>query len=230
MEFSFLTEQIMQRYILPLEENILYSYSELKDIHVDRDFIYSLIQVFEDEKSFSPETYRKFSLHTIIDYIQRTHQYYLTKKLCEIEQSINILLKDYEGDHPLLVILTSFYKDYKNHLTEHIKVEEEFVLPFIVSMLKFEQKKISGREFLNTTQVFSLKNFIENHHDTERDLSQVRNTILQYDPPVTNQTPYRILLTQLQVFERDLAIHALIEDYVLIPRALQLEKSLKEKL
>jgi regulator of cell morphogenesis and NO signaling len=97
-------------------------------------------------------------------------------------------------------------------------------------MLKFEQKNISGREFLNTTQVFSLKNFIENHHDTERDLSQVRNTILQYDPPVTNQTPYRILLTQLQVFERDLAIHALIEDYVLIPRALQLEKSLKEKL
>jgi len=54
----------------------------------------------------------------------------------------------------------------------------------------------------------------------------VRNTILSYQPPSTNQTPYRILITQLQAFERDLAVHALIEDRVLIPRTLQLEKKL----
>lgn len=230
MDFSLHNEQIMQRYILPLDERILYSYSELKDIKVDQDFIYALLEVFENERSFSPDAYQRFSLRTIIDYIQRTHQYYLTKKLCEIEQSINILLKDYEGDHPLLAVLTSFYKDYQHHLTEHIKVEEELVLPYIVHMLNLEEKKISEKEFLNTTQVFSLKKFIQNHHDTERDLSQVRNTIRQYNPPVTNQTPYRILLTQLQVFEKDLAVHALIEDYVLIPRALQLEKRTTEKL
>jgi regulator of cell morphogenesis and NO signaling len=229
MEPSFQSQQILQRYDLPFEGNTLYSYHELTELNVDREFIYALLQTFEDEGTFSPDTFQKFSLDTIIDYIRRTHRYYLSKKLCEIEQSISILLKDYDGGHPLLVILNNFYRDYKNNLTEHIKVEEEYVLPRIERILKLEQEEAAENGLINTSEALSLKNFIQNHHDTEDDLLQVRRTISQYDPPVTNQTPYRILLTQLQMFEKDLAVHALIEDYVLIPRALQLEEGLRKK-
>ena len=56
----------------------------------------------------------------------------------------------------------------------------------------------------------------------------MRNAILEYRPPITNQTPYRILISHLQAFEKDLFVHALIEDKVLIPRALQLEEKLSK--
>lgn len=228
MEQPFQVEQITQRYATPLDSKILHSYCELQDIKIDREFIYVLLQSFEDLSAFSASDYQGFSLPTIVDYIRRTHRYYLSKKLLEIEQSIDILLKDYEGGHPLLSILGTFYQDYKKELTQHIKMEEAHVLPYIDILIKLDIEGAFPTHPRLQSKKCSLKSFVESHHDTEEDLSQVRNTILQYQPPITNQTPYRILLTQLQMFERDLAVHALIEDHVLIPRALELEQRLND--
>jgi regulator of cell morphogenesis and NO signaling len=226
MEQPFKVDQIVQRYAIPLTGNILHSYRELQEIDIDREFIYVLLESFENLDDFSPAQYKKFSLQTIVDYIRRTHRYYRSKKLLEIEQSIGILLKNYDGDHPLLAVLDKFYTDYRRDLVEHIKAEEAYVLPYVDMLLEWEHDRTVTSDRFHQANSFSLKNFVENHHDTEEDLSKVRNTILQYQPPATNETPYRILLTQLQVFERDLAVHALIEDHVLIPRALELEKRL----
>ena len=51
------------------------------------DFIPALLRVFE-EKVFNAREFDAFPVHIIVDYIQHTHVYYLSKKLPEIEQSI----------------------------------------------------------------------------------------------------------------------------------------------
>lgn len=229
MESAFPLNQIMQRYQLPDDKALLYSYEEMKRINIDQRFIYTLLQAFENEKSFSEQEYDKLSLEIIIDYIRRTHRYYLTKKLCEIEQSIHILLKNYAGNHPLLQILNTFFSDYKADLTAHIRTEEKQLLPYIKCLLKFEKDISNPTDFFVATKNYSLQTFVDHHHDTEQDLSNVRAAILHYDAPHTNETPYRILTTQLQAFEKDLSVHALIEDRVLIPRALRLEKELAQR-
>ncbi|CAN5589898.1 hypothetical protein BH11BAC1_BH11BAC1_17290 [soil metagenome] len=228
MESNFAINQILLRYNSSPEKNLKYAYEELKSINIDLEFIYTLLRTFEDEKTFSQNEYKKFPVEVIIDYIRRTHRYYLAKKLCEIEQSISILLKDYSGSHPLLHILNNFFFDYKNGLAAHIHAEETYLLPYIHSLLLFEQGKLSIPEYFVTTKNYSVQAFIEAHHDTEQDLSNVRSAILEYHPPKTNQTPYRILITQLKEFEKDLSVHALIEDRVLIPRTLELEKECNE--
>lgn len=228
MENDYPISQIMQRYNIPMDKDLLYSYEELRRLGIDQQFIYTLLQTFEDENSFTEQAYEKFSLEIIIDYIQRTHSYYLTKKLLEIEQNIHILLKDYSDNHPLLPILKKFFSEYTNNLTTHIRAEEKYLLPYIKCLVKLENEKTEAENFLMEMNKYSLQIFIDSHQDTEEDLSQVRNAILEYHPPITNQTPYRILITQLQAFEKDLFIHALIEDRVLIPRALQLEKKLSK--
>ena len=228
MEIQFPLDQIMQRYSIPVDRNLLYSYEELQRTNINLQFIYALLHTFEDEKTFSENDYQKFSLEVIIDYIRKTHNYYLAKKLCEIEQSIGILLKDYSGSHPLLHILNNFFSEYTRDLTSHISVEEKQLLPYITCLLKFEKGEIEEEKYFTATKNYSLKTFVESHHDTEQDLSNVRKAILNYQPPTTNQTPYRILITQLHAFEIDLSVHALIEDKVLIPRALQLEEKLNK--
>jgi regulator of cell morphogenesis and NO signaling len=195
---------------------------------IDQQFIYTLLQAFEDEKTFSEKEYQNFSLEIIIDYVLRTHRYYLSKKLCEIEQNIQILLKDYSGSHPLLQILNNFFYQYTAGLTAHINEEEKHLLPYINCLVKFEKGETDVETYFTATKNYSLQTFIDGHNDTEKDLSNIRNVILNYKPPTTNQTPYRILLSQLQAFEKDLSVHALIEDKVLIPRALQLEENLRK--
>ena len=73
-----------------------------------QDFIPVLLRVFE-EKSFNAREFDSFPLHIIIDYIQHTHVYYLSKKLPEIEQSILLLSGHYESHHPILIALRNFF-------------------------------------------------------------------------------------------------------------------------
>jgi len=226
METDFPINQIKQRYNIKDDADLLYSYEELRRMDIDQQFIYTLLQTFADEKSFLEEAYQQFPLEVIIDYIHRTHRYYLDKKLMEIEQSIHILLKDYSDNHPLLHILNSFFKEYTHDLTTHIREEEKHLLPYIKVLLKFEKEGTDKEKHQAAAKQYSLQAFIDSHQDTEKNLLTVRNAILTYQPHATNQTPYRILLSQLQAFEKDLSIHALIEDRVLIPRALQLEEKI----
>lgn len=192
------------------------------------NFIQQLSRVYENEFEFCPSQFDDFPLEVIIDYIKRTHTYYLTKKLPEIEQSIHLLLKDYSHAHPLLAILNDFYFRYSSDLSEHIKEEENTLLPYVDYLLQCEKKAIDATDFFYKTCNYAISSFTEEHHDTEEELETVNNTISLYNPPPTNVSPYRILRSQLKTFEKDLSVHALIEDKVLIPRALILEKKLTD--
>ena len=213
------TAQILQRYNVAQAHHLVYTYEELRDLGITPEFLLTLLDVFEDQSSFNAKAFNRFTLRVIVDYLRKTHAYYLSKKLLEIEQSIHLLVNAYPHAHPMLLLLNTFYSDYKSHLINHIEMEERELLPYII---KLEQVAETNGTLPPTT--LTVEQFIHHHHDTEKDLEEVRIAILNYSPPEGNQTLYRILLSQLQVFEKDMAIHALIEDEVLLPRALALEK------
>jgi len=227
MHHDFSIEQILQRYQLAHKSELLYNYEVLQSMNINKDFIYTLLETFENPLLSSKEHYDKYGLDVIIDYIQRTHTFYLSKKLLEIEQSIHILLEDLTDQHPLLNILHAFYTDYSIELKAHIYEEEKVVLPYINSLSKILESPDSVLRYHDVLQAYSLQTFIDEHADTEEDLVNVRWAIQSHQPPKTNHTPYRILMAQLESFERDLAVHAIIEDEVLMPRALAMESQVK---
>ncbi|MBS1663891.1 MAG: hemerythrin domain-containing protein [Bacteroidetes bacterium] len=193
------------------------------------DFIVTLLRVFE-EKVFNAREFDSFPLEMIVDYIQRTHVYYLGKKLPEIEQSILLLSGHYESQHPILIALRNFFHRYVQDLSEHIQAEESKLLPYIQQLREAGQSPADFSRFLIARRDYSIDCFLNDHHDTEDELKDIRQTIRLYEPPKDNESLYRILLTQLQVFETDLCVHAHIEEEVLIPKAQQLEKELNNQL
>ena len=89
-----------------------------------------------------------------------------------------------------------------------------------------EQGKQSLAQFIEASLQYSLGGFIDAHDDTEGALSHAKKVVDSYAPSNTSITPHRILINQLMNFETDLRIHAFIEEKVLIPRAIALEKKL----
>jgi regulator of cell morphogenesis and NO signaling len=193
------------------------------------DFIPALLRVFE-EKSFNAGEFAPIPLHVIVDYVQHTHVYYLSKKLPEIEQSIILLSTHYESHHPILVTLQNFFRHYVQDLSEHIRAEETRLLPYIDLLQEANRNPAGFSRWLLSQDNYSISRFINEHHDTEDELKDIRQTIRIYEPPQTNESLYRILLSQLQTFEQDLSVHALIEEEVLIPKARALEKQLAAQL
>ena len=227
MESNFLLRQIMYRY----KDGVHISYTNhgLTQLGLNASFIFTLVKAFEDENEFPEHDLNRFSLNTILDYVHKTHSFYLNRKLPEIEQSISLLSENYAHQHPLLLLLRNFYTKYAAHLQQHILDEDKKLLPYILYLKEAVEKQLDMTYFFMRTKSCSLKKFIVGHLDTEDDLSGIRKVILSYDPPQTNQTPYRILLMQLKAFEKDLRVHALIEDRILIPRAITLEAELAKR-
>jgi regulator of cell morphogenesis and NO signaling len=193
------------------------------------EFIAALLRVFE-EKVFNAREFDGFAVPLIVDYIQRTHIYYLEKKLPEIEQSIVLLTGHYESQHPVLLALQNFFLHYVQDLSEHIRAEETNLLPYIGLLQDAAQTTNGFSRFVLARDEYSVDRFLSGHHDTEDELKDIRQTIRLYEPPATNESLYRILLSQLQTFEQDLRVHAHIEEEVLIPKAKTLEKDLNTQL
>ncbi len=221
MHSNYYTDQILQRYGFPANNSVSV------DINKFNELIDELSHVFESPKQFNAAVFQNFPIEFIVDYIRRTHRLYIFTKLPEIEQSIQLLLQDYNDEHPLLTILKDFYTSYKFQLSLHICEEEQHLLPYVDFLFEMHKKGMNTFQFFKNNRRFSLEEFeIDHHDDSDKNLTHIQETILAHDPPFTNITPYRILLSQLQHLERDLCIHELIEDRVLVPRIKMVELEL----
>jgi regulator of cell morphogenesis and NO signaling len=227
MENNRSVKLVMERY--KIDKRYETSFQDLVNIEVNGGFISSVIKLFDEENTAVASDFSMFSMEVIVDYIRKTHRLYILKKLPEMEQSIDLLLENYGGDHPLLLMLRNFFKSYQADLMEHIACEEGQLLPHVEFLRKINSGKIDLEEFFYHTKNYSIQKFIDSHDNREEDLQKIRNAIGMYDPSKMNLTPYRILISQLELFEKDLSVHAFIEDQVLLPRALGIENQLQEE-
>lgn len=227
---SYIFSQVMQRYaVYPLKEPGFFYHNQVPPPESNKAFIEVLLRSFE-EKPFNSRDFEGFPIELIVDYIQRTHAFYLQKKLPEIAQSILLLSGHYETNHPVLLALQVFFNRYCGDLTTHISEEEKLLLPYIVQMSNAVLGPAQLSDYIVATQRYSIAAFLDDHHDTEDELKDIRETIRLYRPPSTNESLYRILLTQLETFEQDLHVHAQIEEQVLIPKAVRIETELNDRL
>ena len=191
---------------------------------LDANFLVEILRVFDHPDTFDPQRFTEFPSYIILDYLYRTHRYYVDKRLLEIERSIDRLTLIYGQDHPLLTLLNTFFPAYSQQMAEHIAVEEDTLFPYVLHLLELTEGKGNPQQesiFSN----YNLKAFTHLHEEDELDaqLGNLRKLILRRHPELTGLLPFMILTSQLDAFERDLYIHECIEDLVLVPQAKALE-------
>jgi len=119
-------------------------------------------------------------------------------------------------------MLARFMPDFKKTLTEHIKTEEQLFFPYINTLREAAYTKKLKLSLEKKLQVIQ---FVLQHDDApERSLSLLVKSLEEQFRDQEQGLSLRMLLKRLSFFERDLCIHAKIEDEVLIPMAFQLEK------
>lgn len=200
-------------------------WQEKPAIDMNPALIELILDLYNNDDDFPFEKLQKFSLEEILSYLQATHRYYLTKKLPEIEQSLLHIFSKYGQSHQLLASLAYFFNDYKTHLIEHIRMEEKELFPYIKKLIELSKQPIELRN-LAEKSTFSIKQFIDSHSPVEDELQEVSHLIRRYSGEESVPLPYKIFLNQVELFELELRKHAIIEDHVLVPMALELEKKM----
>lgn len=197
--------------------------------HAENDFnpyfMLEIIVAFEDPTTFPKEKLNGFSIPVIIDYLEKTHHYYLNKRLPEISQSISNLFEGAQQNIVLLKALGDIFYTFKKNLEEHFKEEEAKLFPYAKFLHAVAERKHQNPfKQLHLHQYFVDDGKIA-HEEVEYLLKAIQDTIDAYSPDFCNQSTYRILQAQIKNFEIDLQIHEQIEDKVLLPKI----KALKEE-
>ena len=98
------------------------------EIGIPSGFFLAIINTYHNPDYFPEKTLLSYSPLLIVDYLQKTHVYYLDYSIRKIENLLNNLLENCSGNCTELNMIESFYKKYKEELLIHIKDEEEKVL------------------------------------------------------------------------------------------------------
>ncbi len=169
--------------------------------------------------------YQAWHIDLLADYIEKNHHRYVQEKIPIINQYLDKLCSVHGLKNPELFAIREQFNHAATELLAHMKKEELVLFPYIRKMVK---TTISHQE-ISTPHFGTVQNPVHmmmHEHDTEgerfRRIAQLSN---DYTPPADACNTYRVTYNLLNEFENDLHTHIHLENNILFPKAIQLERS-----
>lgn len=207
----------------------------IKDIceekNINIDFFLEILNSFHNSDYFASDQLQSYPSTMVVDYLVRTHNYYIDVKIPEMENMINLFLENSsEKNKANNTLITNFFDEYKNELIHHLKQEEATLFPYAFELEEaVKTRHISQSLSVKINTKLSEKEH-EDHNQLEEKLFDLKNLIIKFLPPVKRKDLLESLLIELFRLEDDLEDHSRIEEKVLLPKISCLEQTLLETL
>lgn len=165
---------------------------------------------------------KDWSLDFLADYIINNHHQYVKDTIPNL-LALSDKVKNVHGDHhPELLEIDQTVNLVAQELMSHLQKEEQMLFPAIKEMIKGE---FSGKyPFSSISQPIQMME--EEHVDAGEGFEKIRALTNNYKVPQDACTSYRLLYDTLEAFESDLHQHVHLENNILFPKAIALEKQI----
>lgn len=173
-----------------------------------------------------PLPYGDWSLDFLADYIVNTHHSYVKQSLPNLTTYAAKVAGVHGIHHPELLRINQLVEDVNAELSTHMVKEEKVLFPYIKELLAAKDKKQpAGAAHFATVQ--APINMMEMEHElVGRSMEEIRTISKNYLLPEDACASYSLLFKMLIEFEDDLFTHIHLENNILFPKALEIEKRL----
>ena len=195
-----------------------------KSLNINAGFFIEIMNTYHDPEYFPREKFLDFPLPLIVEYLKKTHHYYYTWYIPEIEKQLNELIASAPGENKLS-LLTRFYLKFRQELHEHLQFEDKYTFPYALQLQSIYENNSQNALPQNKPEK-SISDYEEEHGDVDTKLLDLQNIIIKYLHADYDDNKCNTLLTTLYNFEDDLRDHARIEDKIMVPKVMQIEKLL----
>lgn len=183
-------------------------------LNINVDFVLVIINTFHNKNYFPESELKSYSPLLLVDYLRKTHHHYLTYVLPKLESLLDKIIQSNKTDIHQLDVIERFYQKYKNELLLHIEEEENEVFPYIKNLVKGTLSDVE----------YNIHTFEKEHSNVDEKLNDLKSLIIKYIDPVYDNNICNEFLITLYRFEKDIKDHARIEDTILVPQIVELEK------
>jgi len=163
-------------------------------------------------------------LDALTEYIVANHHMYINNNAPQI-LSFAVKVAEVHGSrHPETIEIKDLFTELLRELEQHMFKEERVLFPYIDSLAA--ARRTGGMpppaHFGTVANPVAM---MESEHDHAGDLMRRINELSSsFEPPSDACTTYRVLFQELEAFERDLHTHIHIENNILHPKAIKLER------
>ena len=165
--------------------------------------------------------WRSASLDSLVDHILATHHVYTKAQLPRIDALMEKVISKHGGGHPELAQVAQVFRAMKEELGSHLMKEETILFPLIRHL----QSGAQGEHFHCGTVQNPIHVMVMEHDSAGDALAQLRALTADYTPPADGCNTFRALYAELADLEWDLHQHIHLENNILFPRAIALEKA-----
>lgn len=193
---------------------------------IDEEQLLAELQEAVTQKGTGEIDFKSFPLDLLADYIEKTHHRYVERKIREITPYLRRIVEVHGDNHPELLVVEQLFQQSAGDLTAHMKKEELMLFPTIRRLV---QSQLSGRTTPETApgSIAEMVARMEQDHEAEGDrFRHISELTDQYNPPADACNTYRVTFSLIDEFEEDLHRHIHLENNILFPKAIELEKTL----
>lgn len=159
-----------------------------------------------------------WGLGFLSDYIFNVHHQYIRENGPILEQLAEKVAHRHGGQHPELNDLVGVVQNLMAELYSHIQKEEQILFPLVKQL---EQEGGPAQMGVNGP----IERMEAEHEGAGDELRTLRQLTRDYTLPAGACNSYTYLFQKLEEFESDLFQHIHLENNILFPKAIELEKS-----
>ena len=180
----------------------------------------------ENPKTLLSQDFDTWELDFLADYILNTHHKYVLQANPIIFEYTQKVQRVHGERHPELVEIASLFMDLMNELNCHMMKEENILFPYIknLALSKRHGKEVAVPGFGSVANPIAM---MEAEHTGAGEIVEKIKTLTDnFTPPSNACNTYRISFAKLKEYQDDLFQHIHLENNILFPKAIALEKEL----
>ena len=164
-------------------------------------------------------------LRDLIAHVVEIHHGYVRRETPRIDTLLSKVTAKHGPAHPEVIRIESLFRAIGQELSTHMLKEEQVLFPYVERM---EHAILNGEPappafFGSVTR--PIANMVAEHDDAGALLAQIRELSSGYNAPADACPTFLGLYKALDEFERDLHHHIHLENNILFPRAVEMERA-----
>lgn len=193
---------------------------------IDKQLLLDDLDKIKTTETTNSVDYNSWPPDLLADYIEKKHHRYVEERSVLLKQYLEKICMVHGKQHPELYKIKELFLESAGDLAVHMKKEELVLFPFIRKLVLAKKDKTS----FSVPPFGTIQNPIEmmkHDHDNEGDrFRQIAEISNNYQAPLDACNTYKVAFSLLKEYEADLHLHIHLENNILFPRSIELEKEL----
>jgi len=211
----------------------LYEENSLQEVcqkfKVNANQLVSELESIASKKEPTAEELYLHPIEVLVAYLKKKHYYFLRQELPFLSSMVSGIRQENEFE-PILADLRMMFPLFVEDFIHHVHEEENRLFKRIQLLHEIERDEYRLTDALLILEGSPTAKLAEAHEAHDDEMEGIRELTKDYYLPLDAPISMKVLYHELQNFERELIIHAQIEDQLLFPKAVELEREVLRRI